>query len=342
MALKLSIILPCYNVERYIADCLESLYAQDMSEEEYEVICVDDCSTDRTCSIVSDYEVQHSNLTLIKHKKNLNVSAARNSGLEVAKGEYIWFVDPDDLIVQGCLKKVYEVAKNNEVELLMFNYCVVDKDLSEMPQYVQCSHVFINSPLMTGQKFVMTYTPNRFSEHCIVWRCVFNRLFLAHYGLCFPVMCKAEDVSFLWIVMLNADRVVSVGASYYIYRINPYSLANKMLEAHVVFSDRILRASRIVDMIEDKGLHIAIPIVDDMWRALRWCVNSTVQVLCNLPIDERANYYSEIISHKEDVKKVVPYMNRKNRLIFSTSMGKCVWMKKVQVICYREGRRIRK
>lgn len=339
--MKISFILPCYNVERYIADCLDSIYAQDLPEEEYEVICVDDCSKDSTRAIIGDYASRHPNLTFIRHEKNLSVGGARNTGLKAAKGEYVWFVDPDDLIEHGCLMGLYEIAKADELEVLMFNYCVVDENRVEKPQNTKRNKIFVDSPLMSGQDFIVKYTPNRMSEHCMVWRCLFNNDFLKRNGLCFSMMCKAEDVSFLWKVLLYADRVKSIEDSLYIYRSNPYSVGKKMLVARIVFSDRILRASRIADMFDDKSICIVKPVKEDMLKSLRWCVDSTIDTLCGMTEVERANYYSEIVRHKEDVKKVVRYMNRKNRLVFSTVLGKSMWIKKVQLICDRECRKKR-
>ena len=106
---KLSIILPCYNVERYIADCLDSIYTQDLTEDEFEVICVNDCSTDGTREVIENY-ASHSNLTLIDHAENLTAGGARNTGIKAAKGEYIWFVDPDDMVKLNCLHELCSFA----------------------------------------------------------------------------------------------------------------------------------------------------------------------------------------------------------------------------------------
>ena len=335
--MKLSFILPCYNVERYITDCLNSIYSQNLSEDDFEVICVNDCSTDGTRSRITKHAQKHENLILIDHERNLTAGGARNTGINAAKGEYIWFVDPDDMIKSNCLLELYYAAESRSVDVLMFNFCVVDEHLRLMRKKDVC---FIESEILTGQDFVMKYTPGSFSTHCMVWRCLFKTSFLREKYLYYPIMRKAQDVSFLWKVLLNANRVGSIGETYYIYRNNPHSVSNKILEAHVAFSDRILWASRIVDMLEDKGIYIADPLTKDMLKSLEWCANSTVGVLRKMTINERTNYYAEIVSHKEDVRKVVPYMNRKNRLVFSTFLGKYVWIKKVQLICFWENRKM--
>ena len=322
--IKVSFILPCYNVERYVADCLDSIYAQGLPEDEFEVICVNDSSTDSTRSIIADYGLRHSNLILIDHTQNMNVGAARNSGMEVAKGEYIWFVDPDDLIERGCLKNLYETAHEEETEVLMFNYCVVDENLVEMPQYSKCGKVFVDSPVMSGQDFVMTYTPNRMSEHCIVWRCLFNNVFLKRNGLTFPLMSRGEDVSFMWRVLLCAKKVRSISKSSYIYRSNSYSIARRSREARVFFSARMLLANEIVGMLEMHSLNSQLR--DEMMKTLEWCVNSNLEGFVRMSHQELKNYYNEIVFHEEIVKKLKPYMSRKSKMMFFIKGGERLWL----------------
>ena len=87
--IHISFILPVYGVEKYISECLDSIYSQDMPESDYEVICVDDCSPDRSNEIIRQYQQKHNNLILIEHKINKMSGGARNTGIRNAKGEYV-------------------------------------------------------------------------------------------------------------------------------------------------------------------------------------------------------------------------------------------------------------
>ena len=118
----LTIILPCYNVEKYIGACLDSIYRQDIHVKEYEVICVDDCSKDSTKEIIRTYQKRYSNITLIEHTINQTAGGARNSGIEAAKGEYIWFVDPDDMLIDNVLASALKKCQDNQLDILMFNF----------------------------------------------------------------------------------------------------------------------------------------------------------------------------------------------------------------------------
>lgn len=102
--LDISIIVPIYNAEKYLRQCLGSLLAQGISPEQYEIICIDDGSTDASLTIVKEYADQHHNIIVVS-KENEGVSAARNKGLEMARGKYIWFVDADDWVARNFLKE---------------------------------------------------------------------------------------------------------------------------------------------------------------------------------------------------------------------------------------------
>lgn len=115
----LSIILPIYNVENFLPECLDSLYKQDISESEYEVICVNDGSPDSCESILKAYSAKHGNMVII-NQENAGVSAARNAGIKAAKGDYIWFVDPDDVVVPNYLFLLQKKLYNNPVDELIF------------------------------------------------------------------------------------------------------------------------------------------------------------------------------------------------------------------------------
>ena len=114
----LSVIVPVYNVEDYLKDCLDSLLNQDLTSESYEVICIDDGSPDNCGNILDEYAKKYNNLIII-HQENQGVSCARNSGLEIAIGKYIWFVDSDDLIANKSISLILcELQKRNYPDIL--------------------------------------------------------------------------------------------------------------------------------------------------------------------------------------------------------------------------------
>lgn len=122
MSTILSLIIPFYNCEKYIPVCLNNIFSLSSFTNRFEVITINDGSSDQGESIIKDFQKNHSNLHLIS-QKNQGTSSARNTGLSVAKGEYIWFVDADDKINPAFLKKALEILCNdNTYELLCFNH----------------------------------------------------------------------------------------------------------------------------------------------------------------------------------------------------------------------------
>ena len=118
--MKLSIIIPVYNVEKHISRCLDSLINQDIDKSEYEVIIISDGSKDNSIPIAERYCKLHVNFS-IYHQENQGVGAARNKGLSLAKGDYIYFLDPDDYIADYVFKTLIETAIESKPEILTFN-----------------------------------------------------------------------------------------------------------------------------------------------------------------------------------------------------------------------------
>ncbi|ATR94707.1 glycosyl transferase family 2 [Porphyromonas gingivalis] len=116
---ELSIIIPVYNVEDYLHRCVDSILSQDY--DAYEIILVDDGSTDSSGSLCDELARQHKCIRVI-HKPNGGLSSARNAGLRVAQGRYIWFIDSDDYIAEKCLDKIMTKIKSDGSEIIFFSH----------------------------------------------------------------------------------------------------------------------------------------------------------------------------------------------------------------------------
>ena len=113
MGVFFSIIIPVYNGEQYIKNCLDSIYRQGVGDDDFDVICVNDCSTDNTAQVISEYGKFQKNIRLINHETNRRQGSARNTGVKVAKGDYILYIDADDTFESNALpllKKELEKA----------------------------------------------------------------------------------------------------------------------------------------------------------------------------------------------------------------------------------------
>ncbi|MDD2798985.1 MAG: glycosyltransferase [Bacteroidales bacterium] len=125
--LRLSVIIPMYNVAPYVEKCIRSLENQDIPHSEYEVICVNDGSPDNCKEIVGSLQNEFSNITLID-QKNQGVSMARNNAIDIAKGEYILFIDPDDYVDENSFKRILTKAEKFVTDVSFLGYTFLNSD----------------------------------------------------------------------------------------------------------------------------------------------------------------------------------------------------------------------
>jgi len=121
-----SFIIPSYNSAQTVSRCLDSIYALSLKPQEFEIIFIDDCSTDDTCAIVETYQSKFPNITLYKQPKNNRQGAARNRGVSVALGEYICFVDSDDVVTEGVVEAI-QIAKNMQTDMTAYHYAFLNE-----------------------------------------------------------------------------------------------------------------------------------------------------------------------------------------------------------------------
>ena len=222
MSLRLSIIIPFYNVEQYIAECLDSVYHQDVPEEEYEVICVNDGSPDHSRDVVMEYQKRHSNLVLVEHEVNKKLGAARNTGRAVAKGRYIWNVDSDDKIIPNCLEHLLSICEENDLDVLEFGRKRFWGEKSE-----DIPNIRSTENIVSGLDYMEQLESEELSMMCVVWRRLMRRDFLEENHIYSPEINMGEDVPFSFRVLMSAKRMMVIPDRCYYYRANPDSLTGK-------------------------------------------------------------------------------------------------------------------
>lgn len=238
---KLSIIIPFYNVEQYIAQCLDSVYRQDIPEEEYEVICVNDASPDHSRDIVVDYQKRHKNLILIEHEHNKKLGAARNTGRSIARGKYIWNVDSDDYIEKNCLAAILEKCEKENLDILMFNLASNTEDTIQKADFPFVTNGTYQDGLTTLNQNIA-----EIGRFCPVWRYVYSKDFLDKHGIYSPEINMGEDVPYAFKALILAKRVLMVNELYYYYRINPASLTGVKTLKPIVLYEKCFLAARLV------------------------------------------------------------------------------------------------
>ena len=125
---KISVIVPIYNDDRYLHECLDSIINQTF--EDIEIICVNDGSTDESLNILKQYESRDCRVKVIS-QENKGVGAARNAGIKIASGEYIYFIDADDFLELTGLEEMYDLSQQMDLDLLIFKLVTFDDETGE-------------------------------------------------------------------------------------------------------------------------------------------------------------------------------------------------------------------
>ena len=216
--IKISVIIPIYNVEKYLDKCLTSIINQSLKD--IEIICVNDGSTDSSLQILEKYKEKDDRIIII-NQKNAKQAVARNNGLKIARGEYISFVDSDDYIEKDFLKILYQTAINNNADIVASNVQeFIDDDFFYDISYVAKMTFFFygKTILVTPEdKFGIIYS-------CSIWNKIYRREFLSKNNISFFEKLFLEDVSFNQIATILANKIILVKDVYYYYSLsNPNS-----------------------------------------------------------------------------------------------------------------------
>lgn len=219
-----SVIVPIYNCAQYIKDCLESVISQ--NKIPVEVICVDDGSTDNSFEIIKQYQKTHDCISIIS-KANEGLSIARNVGLKYARGTYVQFLDSDDMLAPGALDRLYQVSKEENLEVLFFNAKMIYDDeclRRSFPQYENyyVAKTDLNQPMRGLDLFVCMQQSGEYRTP--VWRQFFKRSFLLENQLSFEESILHEDNLFTFQCLCRAKLAARINECFYCRRIRRDSI----------------------------------------------------------------------------------------------------------------------
>lgn len=235
---QVSVIVPVYNVEKYLYNCLNSLEVQTLKN--IEIIVIDDGSLDQSVQISDAFAAKDSRFRVF-HKKNEGLAAARNEGLKLARSKYIMFVDSDDWVEQDFCETPYLVAEKNEADLVVFQYSRCNSKV------VNRREPFPKEGIMPKEKVLTTYW--HFAS-VVVWNKLYRRELFK--GICYPVGHLCEDVAITYRVIYNAKRVYLLNRYlYYYYVSRPNSITdNKNIR---LFDDLTMYQFRRLDDLKRWG-----------------------------------------------------------------------------------------
>lgn len=212
--MDLSIIVPIYNVERYIRPCLESIFRQELNENCFEIIIVNDGTEDKSMEVIADIISQHDNITII-HQENQGLSVARNTGITAAKGEYILMPDSDDLLVDNSLKPLLEKALETKVDLVVADFINMTDEEIEQNKDLPLQRKVFDYREKTGKEILLQ---DLNPYQCYVWHTLFRKEFLIKNNLTFVPGIYIQDVPFTHECYLKAGKCIRTSWLLNIYR----------------------------------------------------------------------------------------------------------------------------
>ncbi len=297
---KVSVIIPCYNVQKYIRQCIDSLLAQTLSD--FEIICVDDGSTDETVDILKEYVKTDSRIKLLE-QKNQYAGVARNNGLAVAEGEYVIFLDSDDFFAETMLETACSTADENSADVVVFGFRRFDEKKQEffpkeelprkdlLPDEAVFSAVDISDNIF---KFISPAP----------WTKLFRRSFVQATGLQFQPLPNSNDFFFILSALSLAERISTVQEALAFYRVNmPSSTQGKKHKNPLCFLTAInalhghLQSRGLYDVFEKSFQAIAL---SSSLYNLRSASTDAARFSVIEALGSDENIISSLLGHEED------------------------------------------
>jgi len=273
--MKISIIIPAYNSETVISRCLSSVFNQDLLESDYEVIVVDDGSTDDTYNIIRTMTRGRTNVKILS-QTNQKQGAARNNALKHAQGEYIWFVDSDDYIENNSLKKLSALAEKESLDLLCFNRSQI-LNIKQYSREPRKKSIIIYNTLYTGLDIIKFK-----SIYCGPCFCLYKKSFMDSNDLRFIEGISYEDNEFMLKAYFYAKRVYYIRDSLYYHDITKPSTTRTKFSQPIF--DILISVNTMIKFVEN--IHNK--------KTKRLCAHYII-IIFNIAIDRLTQHKAYII-----------------------------------------------
>lgn len=264
--MKVSVIIPVYNVEHYLRECLDSVLNQSLKE--IEVIVINDGSTDRSLGIIMEYQSRFEHFIYI-NQVNKGLSASRNVGLRLATGEYIYFLDSDDYLTTDALETCYQEAKQDDLDILMFTSTIF---YEQGDQIDHCYRQPLPESVVSGTEFFKQFYADRSYNAATCYQ-FYRRSFLLEQDLFFYEGIIHEDELYTFQSLLVAKAVKYLPKSLYFRRVHPGSITTtlnkqKKVESFVTIAQESKKTSEHRSLLWDDDMKISIQKVIDQFYYL--------------------------------------------------------------------------
>ena len=287
----LSIIIPVYNVEKYIRACIDSVFRQNLKDDSFEVIIVDDGSEDGSIGLIEDIIDQHSNISVVS-QANQGLSSARNTGLKNAIGRYVLFLDSDDLLVDGCLSELIISADNYSVDLLIADFVKLsDQEIESYSSIVNhsCQPLVLNG----REAFIHYLNPSQ----CYVWRALYQKSFLEKNNIIFIPGIYFEDIPFTIECYLKIEKALLYPLKFYIYRQHPNSIVSSVNKKKLLDFNRVLAHLFSLKMSVNMSMAESLKLSDVFFSTF------SIEMWYLIHVKGLFEYRREVV---EDLKRKIP------------------------------------
>ena len=318
----LSIVVNMYNTAKYMPKCLDTLLEQDILPSDYEIILVNDGSTDNSLSMAKEYQnksEKSESFPKIKivNQENKGLAAARNAGVDAAEGRYLCFVDPDDYIEKNSLSELLSIMEEKNLDILRFNYQKVDEEYNNLPDFQSEAEFDYSEGIMTGIDFLK----NSLGIACYVWPYIYRLDLIKSHNIRFIETCYFDDTPWLPRVMQKAKRVecIAVRHQYYLQRQGSMVRTNNIDSIRRKVDGQI----KLLTLLKEQ-IQVAYPEVLDWYKIM--LDHIVISILTTVSVSlflERDNYIRQI-----EAMKLLPLANgnRLKCLLINISPSLYCWM----------------
>lgn len=237
----LSIVIPIYNASEVIERCLDSIWSQGLPQDDYEVICVNDCSKDDSLEKLKALSLNHRQLRLIQNPENIRAGGARNHGVREACGEYIVFIDADDYFHHGSLKAAYEYQRKKNLDILM---CDFARHPAEKTNDILV-HRFPSQEIMSGRKFLIVN-----SLPFAPWKYIFKRSLMVDNNVWFTEKVSCEDVDWSHKIAFYATTMQYKPILLTHYILSPNTQTGSEFKNSATVFHRLMAGKRVAELLE--------------------------------------------------------------------------------------------
>lgn len=246
MEIKISVIVPVYNTEKYLEKCIRSIIEQDFKD--IEIICINDGSTDNSFQILQELANIDKRIVIV-NKKNEGVAETRNLGMILAKGKYIQFIDSDDYLEKGYFTKAYEIIERNNLDILIFDYYTKENNEIKKEKDIELEE----NKYITGEAYLKILIDSSKTKTTFLWNKLIKREMIIKNNISIPKNLNiGEDVYLLYLFSYYSSKIGKYNKSFYYYVKNTSSLTNKEMELYL-FCISIL-FQKIKDFFADKNV----------------------------------------------------------------------------------------